>query len=204
MPEKQYGQTRGNILRAAAQLFSENGYNKVTTREIAMKAGINVASMYYYFPAKADILKNLYEFYSKELQKALPDLDELLRLAETLPPQEALMKAEFHFDESVRGFLDQILVTAAREICADPESEQFIRENIFAPSINILRPLLERMMELGRIKPCNIEAFLSVFTYYGYSAAALSNSPFGKNPESYISDLSLLFSIITPEPKNLT
>ena len=198
MPEKHYGPTRGKILRAAAKLFSESGYHKVTTREIAQASGINAASIYHYFPSKADILKSLYEFYSNELHKALPDLQKLLLLAETDPPHEVLMKAEFHFDEEARNFLDQILVTAARQICADPESECFIRENIFAPTKNILEPLLRRMVELGRIKPFDIETFLSVMIHYGFSAAALNHSTFGNSPERYQSDLAFIFSFIAP------
>jgi AcrR family transcriptional regulator len=198
MPEKLYGLTSGKILRAAAKLFSESGYHKITTREIAQDSGINVASIYYHFPSKADILKSLYEFYSIELKKALPDINELLAQAETDPPHEVLMKAECHFTGDVRAFLDQILITAAREICADSESERFIRENIFAPTSNILKPLLLRMIELGRIKPFDVETFLSIITYYGFSAAALNNSVFGNSPERYRADLSFMFSLITP------
>ena len=198
MPERQYGSTRGNILKTAAKLFSESGYHKVSTREIAQASGINVASIYHYFPSKAGILKSLYELYSAELKKALPDLNELLRLAEFLPPHEVLMKAEFHFDEDERELLDQILVTAAREICADPESENFIRENIFSPTLKILGPLLQRMMELEKIEPFDIESFLSVLTHYGFSAAALNHSSFENSSERYQADLSFIFSLITP------
>ncbi|MCL2812223.1 MAG: TetR/AcrR family transcriptional regulator [Clostridia bacterium] len=198
MPEKRYGSTRGKILRAAAKLFSKSGYHRVTMREIAQDSEINAASIYHYFPSKADILKSLYAFYSAELHKALPDLHALLRLAETDPPHEVLMKAEFHFDQEARDFLDQILITAAREISADSESERFIRENIFAPTENIIKPLLQRMVELGRIQPLDIETLLTILVYYCFSAAALNHSPFGNKPEKYQSDLSFIFSFIKP------
>lgn len=198
MPEKYFGPTRGKILRAAAKLFSESGYHKVTTREIAKAVGINPASMYHHFPSKAEILKSLYEVYSAELRKASPDLDELLRLAEAEHPYEVLMRTEFHFNEEMRDFLDQILVTAAREICADPASESFIRENIFSPTFNLVKPLLHRLEELGKIKPFDIDSFLSILSYYGYSAAALNCSSFGNSPEHYQADLAFLFSLIQP------
>jgi len=197
MPEKHYGATRGKVLIAAAKLFSESGYHKITTREIAQASGINVASIYYYFPSKSDILISLYEFYSTALQQALPDVNELLQLTEVLPPHEVLMRAECHFDKEVRSLLDQILATAARQICADPESESFIRENIFAPTVNILRPLLQRMVELGKIRPFDIESFLNILSYYGFSVAALNHSSFGNSVAQYQSDLSFLFSLIT-------
>jgi len=198
MPEKQYGATRGKLLRAAARLFSESGFTKVTTREIAQASGIHVATIYSHFPSKSDILNCLYTFYSSELQKALPDLCSLLQMAETSSPHDVFMKTECHFDADIREFLDQILITAAREVNSNPESERFIREAVFAPTLEILKPLLQRLVELGKIKPLDIDTFLSVFTYYCFSAAALNYSSFGNSPERYQTDLSFMFSMITP------
>ena len=193
--------TREKILETAARMFSERGYDKVTIREIAKYIGINSASIYHHFSSKEAILKNLYSFYSERLKKKCPDLEGLLRLVETDPPHEVLMKAEFHFDEEIRGMLDQILITAARRLGADPESERFIRENIFDPTLNIVKPLLERMVELKRIEPLNIDIFLSALTFYCFSAAALSQSSFGHSVVQYQSTMSFLFSAITVREK---
>ena len=190
--------TKDKILTIAAKLFSEKGYDRVTTREIAKAIGINAASIYYYFPSKEDVLKCLYNFYSEQLRKGCPDLNVLLRLAETDPPHEVLMKSEFHFDDEVREMLDHIIVTASRMLTADPESEYFIRENIFDPTANIVKPLLEYMIELGKIKPFDVDAFIKVFSYYCFSAAALSKSSFGQSITQYQVTMSFLFSMVTP------
>lgn len=47
------------ILRAAAQLFVECGYDATSTRAIAAAVGIRQASLYYHFASKADILAEL-------------------------------------------------------------------------------------------------------------------------------------------------
>jgi len=185
------------ILGAAAKLFAESGYNKVTIREIAKAAGVNSALIYYYFSSKSDILSNLYKLYSDERLKAAPDLAELLRLAETGPPHDVLMKSGFLYKEEVREILDQILVIAAREISSDSESERFIEENIYNPIFEILKPLLTRLAELGKIKPINIDTFIGILSYYCFSAAALNNSAFRNSPEKYLADLSFIFSSIT-------
>ncbi|MCL2774635.1 MAG: TetR/AcrR family transcriptional regulator [Oscillospiraceae bacterium] len=191
--------TKEKIMRVAAKMFSERGYDKVTTREIAKVVGINSASIYYYFPSKEDILKSLYRFYNEELRKVCPDLNELLRLAETDLPYEVLMKSEFHYnDKDMREMLDQILVTAALRFCGDPESERFLRENIFDNIANILRPLLLRLIELKKIKSFDVDSFIKVMSYYCYSAAALNNSDFKQDIPEYQAGMALLFSIITP------
>jgi len=188
--------TKDKILRTAAKMFSEKGYNRVTTREIAKAIGINSASIYYHFSSKEDIRKSLYQIYSEKLRSERPNLNELLQLVETKAPHEVLMNTEFHFSEEWQGFLDQILVTAAREITADPDSERFIKENIFDSIENVVKPLLIRLVELGKIKPFDINAFVHTLSYYCFSAAALNNSSFGQNVAEYQAGMSLLFSSI--------
>ena len=198
MVQQEKTPTKEKIMRAAAKLFSEKGYDKVSTREITSTVGINPASLYYYFSSKDELLKSLYEIYREEMNKEMPDLDELLRLAETEPPHEVLMKSEFHFQDDVRGFFDQILITAARKIYTDSESEHFVRETIFEPVENILRPLLQRMMELGKIKPFDLDPFIRLLTYYCFSAATLNNSPLKQSVAEYQAGMALIFSVIAP------
>jgi len=190
--------TKDKILITAAKMFSERGYDKVTTRQIAKAVGINSASIYHHFVSKEEILKNLYGYYSEQIRKERPDLDYLLKLAETEPPHEVLMKSEFHFDEEKLVILDSILVTAARMIVSDPESERFIKENIFDSIKNTLEPLLARMIELEKIKPFDIKTFLDILSHYCFSAAALNNSPFRQNVKEYRAAMAYLYSAIVP------
>ena len=189
--------TKYKILQAAARLFSIRGYDGVSTREIAKAVGINSASIYYYFTSKEDILKDLYKYYSDQLQIVCPDLEELLLLAETSPPHDVLMKSEFHFRDDIRETLDQIIVTATRRLGSDLESEQFIRKNIFDPTVKILKPLLKRLVELEKIKMPDIDTFICVLTNYCFSTAALNNTSFRQDVTQYRSAMSYLFSIIT-------
>jgi AcrR family transcriptional regulator len=52
---------REEILGAAAKLFTTLGYGATTTREIADRAGLRQASLYYHFAGKDDILAALLE-----------------------------------------------------------------------------------------------------------------------------------------------
>ncbi|QKW23021.1 TetR/AcrR family transcriptional regulator [Kitasatospora sp. NA04385] len=52
---------REEVLAAAAELFTENGYAATTTRAVAERAGLRQASMYHYFARKEDILATLLE-----------------------------------------------------------------------------------------------------------------------------------------------
>jgi AcrR family transcriptional regulator len=50
------GSRRDLILREAARLFDEKGFNRTTARDIAMAADLLSGSIFYYFPSKAHIL----------------------------------------------------------------------------------------------------------------------------------------------------
>jgi AcrR family transcriptional regulator len=45
----------GIILKAAEDIFAENGYNGTTTREIAKKAGVNIANIHYHWGSKEEL-----------------------------------------------------------------------------------------------------------------------------------------------------
>ena len=51
-------ETSGKILRAAQKLFALRGFDGVTMRAIASEAGVNLASIVYYFENKEGIKLN--------------------------------------------------------------------------------------------------------------------------------------------------
>jgi AcrR family transcriptional regulator len=63
------GETANNreiILRVAAQLFAEKGYDGARVDEIAQKANVNKALIYYYFKSKEEILTTLFRMVLEE------------------------------------------------------------------------------------------------------------------------------------------
>lgn len=60
-------ETRWRLLQAAAEVFAEVGYHAATTREICKRAGVNLASIHYYYGDKAELYREVFR---------LPFLDE--------------------------------------------------------------------------------------------------------------------------------
>ena len=73
--EKRREESRRIILDSAMDLFFTKGYEKTTTRDIIMKAGILNGSLYNRFRNKEDIL---YSIVEEALRDALGQLTELL------------------------------------------------------------------------------------------------------------------------------
>ncbi|HVU57975.1 MAG TPA: TetR family transcriptional regulator [Puia sp.] len=82
---------REHILIVAEQLFGENGFDGTSVRDIAHKAGVNLAMISYYFGSKEKLLEALIEFRTgytygilEELNKdqTLSSWDKIDRLVE--------------------------------------------------------------------------------------------------------------------------
>ena len=67
MKAKDISQTKLKILKAAEELFAEKGFYGARVDDIAAKAGVNKALIYYYFKSKHSILDELFESFIQEL-----------------------------------------------------------------------------------------------------------------------------------------
>lgn len=79
------GDTRARIQRIALQLFSEQGYEKTSLREIAERLGLTKAALYYHFRSKEDIVGSLVGDYFGQI-------DELIAWARTQSPGAELRR----------------------------------------------------------------------------------------------------------------
>jgi AcrR family transcriptional regulator len=89
------GDTRERILDVALELFTEQGYDKTTLRQIAEPLGFTQAAIYYHFAAKEDILVAL---HMRLHELARPVLEQLAE--EAGPPGWAAV---------LRGLVDTML-----------------------------------------------------------------------------------------------
>jgi AcrR family transcriptional regulator len=80
---------RGHILGIALHLMAEHGVHAMSMRRLAAACGINVATIYHYFPSKAELLREVvahqrYEELLDQVPPVDPRLDPPERLAELL------------------------------------------------------------------------------------------------------------------------
>ncbi len=77
--------SREKILFAATKIAQAHGYNGLNFRDLAEDVGIKAASIYYYFPSKADLAAAVAKRYWVNAAAALETL-----LAESSDPTDAL------------------------------------------------------------------------------------------------------------------
>lgn len=74
-PKKQPVQERARatvnaILQAAAYILVKEGYVRLTTNRVAERAGVNIASLYQYFPNKEALVAELHRNHIEEVRAA--------------------------------------------------------------------------------------------------------------------------------------
>ena len=67
--------TKADILDAAQQLFSEQGFTQTSMREITSRAGVNLASVNYHFGSKKNLIQAVLKRYFDIL---MPEIDNCL------------------------------------------------------------------------------------------------------------------------------
>ncbi|MGN9906423.1 TetR/AcrR family transcriptional regulator [Phytohabitans sp. LJ34] len=73
------GDTRSRIQAVALELFTEEGYEKTSLREIAERLGVTKAALYYHFKSKDEIANSF-------IEDRMEAMNRLIEWAETQPP----------------------------------------------------------------------------------------------------------------------
>lgn len=143
--------TKQKIFDSATQLFLERGVDRVSVRDIASKAGVNLSLMNYYYHSKENLFEIIFESLVKEkaehlrdiLDKEIPIVDKLKEYVENYidilidePILVPFVMAIIHRNpEKVKGMEAMKTLYSSEKFCAQVDAEA----------------------KAGRIKPVNAE-----------------------------------------------
>lgn len=147
-------ETRGRVLKAAARLFAERGFNHVSIRDICKEAGSNVASVNYHFGDKLGLYRELIGAVAEGMNEAKISA---LEAGAGRPPEEQLRAY-------IRGFLQQLLgqnpegpcwleKLIARETTEPTPALDLIIEKGIRPAADRLNKLVSEVMRLPATDP---------------------------------------------------
>jgi AcrR family transcriptional regulator len=169
---------------------------------ITNQVNITPGALYSHFSSKEEILDEIYKLYDETLEQTLPDMDELLKFAETGDPREALFRSQYFYDTpEIQEQMDRIITIASHESRTHGPSHDYVYKWLFEVPSNICRPILERMVELERIEPLDVEAFCVVLANLCYAGALRNFTDHPLTMENWIRGYKLLLSTLVPTGK---
>jgi AcrR family transcriptional regulator len=154
---------RAAILEAAEEVFTEHGYSGASIREIARRAEVSSALLYWFFPNKAKLFAAviLARVEAVGVLDFPPDIFEI-------PPAELLPRLAHGFihvmsQEQQVGLVKLIL----RESDREPELINALAQVVMGRVLEPLRAYLTHQMDLGRLRRTEPEflaqAFMGMF-----------------------------------------
>ena len=69
-PKTQGDERRRSLVQAAYHLIAEGGFERLRTRDIAARAGVNIATLHYYFARKEDLIRSVVEYLLQQFMTA--------------------------------------------------------------------------------------------------------------------------------------
>jgi AcrR family transcriptional regulator len=70
VPKTQGDERRRSLVEATYHLIAEGGFEGLRTRDIAARAGVNIATLHYYFARKEDLIQSVVEYLLQQFMTA--------------------------------------------------------------------------------------------------------------------------------------
>jgi AcrR family transcriptional regulator len=157
--ERQNAARIEQILDAAIQLFSEKGFHRTTTRDIAELADVAEGTLYNYFANKDDLLFGIMQRLTRSMTfealhtEALPSADVRAHFVTML---QTYRDFQYQNAETLQALLSEIL--------ANTELRQRYYAQLVEPSIVALENDPEKHARMGQIQVTDIPATARVLT----------------------------------------
>lgn len=134
---------RGRLLKEAARLFREKGYERTTVRDLAAAVGIQSGSLFHHFRTKEEILKAVM-VETIRLNTAL--MQAAMEAADTLKDKlRALVRAELESINGQTGEAMAVLVFEWRSLSEESQAEVLELRDIYeALWLDVLGTLREQ------------------------------------------------------------
>jgi hypothetical protein len=151
------------IIKAAGEIFIENGYRAATVRQICSLAGVNVAAINYYFGDKKNLYLEVLRYYKEIAFKKYP-LD--WEIKKTHSPRQKL-KSFIHsmilrmLEEGPSTRFGKLL---AREFVEPTDALDTLIDDVFRPSFLLLTDVVK---EIWGKKAAEKEVNLCVMSIMG-------------------------------------
>ncbi|MFA6245279.1 MAG: TetR/AcrR family transcriptional regulator [Candidatus Hydrogenedentales bacterium] len=128
-------QTVEKILDATAELLDEEGHENLTTERVAERSGVNIATLYHYFPNKQALLHALAVRFGEQQQE---QLDAIYRQRKEIGWRDTIDKladAGFEFNRTVKGALAVTRAMQSNSALRQVDYERDSRQSEFVATV---------------------------------------------------------------------
>jgi AcrR family transcriptional regulator len=155
--------TKEKIFDAAVDLFAEKGYDRVSIRDIGRAVGITEAAVYRHYSSKDEILDSIFRYIEGRIYPTAPE-GSIDALVDSFPLKEILeMTPRFMLADRSLARITRIMLI---EMYHNEKVRNYVRRELFERPVDETAVLFKKLMEKGKIKPCDPRALSTMFISY--------------------------------------
>jgi len=140
MDKTQKNTTRDKILDATLNIISDCGFQNVTIRKIAIRAGVNIASINYHFGSKDNVINEALEYLMIKAKKIFDNLKNY-----QTPPEARLKIFLEEYSMSLEKYPDQIKNLIYQSIYEKDSSRNTYQDYLKAEGIFLIKKTIQEL-----------------------------------------------------------
>jgi AcrR family transcriptional regulator len=144
------------LIETAVELFSLNGYDGVSIRDLCRVVGIKESSFYNHFRGKEELLEHILEMARERYHRLMPADEMIDSLLELRDPADFWADAQLRF----RDFLADPEMRKINRILnleqyRNPKAQALILEEVIRRPLRFSELVFEKFIAQGKIRPHN-------------------------------------------------
>jgi AcrR family transcriptional regulator len=165
-PFKQEGEknTKEKIFDAAIDLFSQNGYERTSVREIASAIGLTEGAFYKHYTNKESILDDVFSYAEKLVFTPLP-IEQTLGMLQGMSIFRGLL-SPLPDIISEEPYVIKIMRIMFHEMNHNEKIRKYYQIEYTEKADAYMFALFEKCIEIGSIRPCNVYSLTKIFNTY--------------------------------------
>ena len=180
--DRQAQETRAKLIETALDLFSRQGVDSTSIKDIAREAGVAQGLLYHYFASKDDLLWGVLETHIFDAR-----LQEALQSAETRPAADVLRELAQRFNTFL-GDRQPLMRLILRELQTNERVRRLWEESIRREVTTTLAEFLRARVASGELCPHRVEVAAHMLLY-GVVAAYLPGGKMAGSSEEAIDEM---------------
>ena len=162
--------TKQKIFDASINLFSKNGYNGVSMREIAKEVGIKESSIYNHYKNKEEILSSLFNYLALMLTKYRPTEAAIEKMLDYMSIEDVFKHLIVSFGKSIdstinSGTIDSIVRIVYTEQFRNERAKELMLENLLAEPSRFISKVLKIMLSKNLIRDIDTDLVADEYNY---------------------------------------
>lgn len=155
--------TKERIFDCALSLFSENGFDGVSIRDIARAVGINESSIYNHYDGKKAIIDDVCKRFAATLAVSRPPLSEIEKWLEYMQPREIFKTLISAYGRQINPQIGQMAKTIFSEQFHNELAKEIFMNELIKNSNYYYAEVLDLLEKRDKIKKCKRQVVASLF-----------------------------------------